>query len=44
VSSNKFGGHEGNRENYLNVSGKRITGASWRAGGLVDGIQFHYTS
>jgi hypothetical protein len=28
----------------LNVSGKRISGVSWRSGSLVDGVQFFSTA
>ena len=41
--SAQYGGNHG-KSDYLNVSGKRISGVSWRSGSLVDGVQFFYTA
>ena len=43
MASGRYGGKDGKKD-YLNLTGKRITGVSWKAGSLVDGIQFFYTA
>lgn len=43
VSSPKIGNGAG-KEDFINLSGKRITGVKWRSGSLVDNLQFHYST